>query len=605
MDAERQLLERTWGARVIDLRTAAAEDDEADQPQPSDARARIPIASSDVNGDGREDVVFFDLGLDENGFRIEAGLTALDGRSGQQLWSNMYGNPYNIIVLSPRDVTGDGADDLFVIVVELDIERNSPVPVTSPYDDLYRYGWELSVLSGATGTNAWEKSIDGSVRYQGAFAGQGPGLVEVAHITGENSLVDVRRSDDLNGDGLADFTLNVHDYTREFVYSRFVHETDRYSYSTDAEALAGNTGAVLLTRSLADQPGAAFLLPLGEATGDNRADLLWSVPTESSTPTVCPQVEPCIEQQSVKLHLDLVDTTSTSSWGVDVADEGVTEAATLPMGGDLTGDGRADILIGQTFEDGSQQVVALSGATGQRAWAVDTVITDVPTTLGSVDGGAGSDLMFWEGRDVLDDEAPIWFRIRLRRIDGATGQELFSTQRELVDQETNIDSIFALPVGDVDADGVPDVSHATWHSDGFWEPEGSASSVVSVESGATGQELLRMERDRNALLFPGGDLFPGASQDLLEGSVPYDNTNFRLAAIEMPTGQMRWSHVDVLFTALFGSVRDRAGGGDDVVYARDQVMQEAPRRRSRIDLIRGATGTPMWGVGPPLIPATT
>jgi hypothetical protein len=60
-----------------------------------------------------------------------------------------------------------------------------------------------------------------------------------------------------------------------------------------------------------------------------------------------------------------------------------------------------------------------------------------------------------------------------------------------------------------------------------------------------------------------------------------------------------------LFTAIFGSVRDRAGGGDDVVYARDQVMQEPPKRRSRIDLIHGSTGTAMWGVGPPLLPAAS
>jgi hypothetical protein len=607
MDAQKQLLEQTWGGRIVDLRTAAQEADQADPAAPPDARLRVPITSSDVNGDGREDVILFDIGLDENGFRIDAGVTALDGISGRQLWSNNYGNPYNILVLSPRDVTGDGADDLFVIVVDLDIEDNDPIPGGGPgrpYDSLYRYGWDLSLLSGASGTNTWERSIDGSVRYQGVFAGQGPGFVEVAHITGENSLVDVRRSDDLDGDGLSDFTLNVHDYEREFIYSTWVQETDRYVYSTDAEALAGDTGTVLLTRSQTDHPGAAFLLPLGEATGDARADLLWTVPTESSTPTVCPQVESCIEQQSVELHLELVDMTTESGWEYDMADQGVTVAEPVMTGSDLTGDGRADILLGLTLEDGSQRVLAISGASGQRAWTFDTLISDPPTAIGSIDGGSGSDLLFWEGHDVLEQEAPIWFRVRLRRVDGTTGQELFSTQRELIDRETNIDSIFAFPAGDVDADGSPDIAHATWHSDGYWEAEGSASSIVQVESGASGALLLDKELDRNALLFPGGDLSPGGPDDLLEGSVPYNNTNFRLAAIEMPTGETLWSHFDVLLTALFGSVTDRAGGGDDVVYARTQVIQEAPKRLSRIDLLRGSTGSAVWGVGPPLISST-
>lgn len=606
-DAQRTLLDRAWEGQVADLRGLTDDAEPGETGTTPDGRVRVPLVSSDVNGDGREDALFFDLGVDENGFRVEAGITALDGTSGDQLWSNMYGNPYNIIVLSPRDVTGDGGDDLFVIVMESERQEYGPAGggPGRPYDTLYTYEWQLVVVSGAQGTNAWERSIDGSLRYQGVFAGQGPGLVEYAHITGVNALVDVRRSDDLDGDGLSDFTLNVHDYEREFIYSTWVRETDRYIYDTDAEALTGDTGTTLLTRVQADQPGAAFLLPLGEATGDGRADLLWTVPTEESSPTVCPQVEPCFEDQSVELHLELVDPASTSAgWEGDLTDEGVIAAEPLVTGRDLTGDGRADILVGVTLESGSQRALAFSGADGQRAWSFDTLITDVPTAIGSIDGGQGSDVLFWEGHDVLATEAPTWFRVRLRRVNGANGVELFSTQRELVDEEeTNVDSIFASSLGDVDADGVPDIAHAMWHSNGYWEPEGSASSILTVESGATGDELLRLERDRNALLFAGGDLEPGGPQDLLEGSVPYDNTNFRLRGIEMPTGRALWSHTDALFTAYFGSLRSRTGGADHVLYARTQVMQEAPKVRSRIDVLQGDNGATRWGVGPELIPA--
>jgi hypothetical protein len=414
----------------------------------------------------------------------------------------------------------------------------------------------------------------------------------------------VRRSDDVDGDGLADFTLNVHDYEREFFYSNFVRETDRYVYDTDAEALAGDTGVTLLTKTQTDQAGAAFLLPLGDATGDGRADLLWAVPTETSSPTICAgSVLACTEEQSVEIRLELVDPASSSpGWSLDLDDEGVVAAEPLMTGRDLTGDGRSDILVGLTFEDATQRVVAVSGANGQRAWTFGTLITDVPTAIGSIDGGPGSDVLFWEGEDVRATEFPIWFRIRLRRVNGANGAELFSVQRELIDEEeTNDDSIFAFSVGDVNADGVPDIAHSTWHSDGYWQAEGSASSVVSVESGATGTELLRMERDRNALLFPGGDLVPGGPKDLLEGSVPYDLKNFRLRGIGMPTGHHLWSHTDALYSAYFSPLRSSTGGGDYVVYARTQVSGDAPRVRSRIDALQGDSGAFRWGVGPPLI----
>jgi hypothetical protein len=606
IDAQMTLLQRTWGTPVVDLRGFPVKaETEATEIAPA-ARHRVPLVSSDVNGDGREDALFFDIGLDENNVRIEAGITALDGSSGDKIWTNMYGNPYNLIVLSPGDVTGDGADDLFVIVMESEREENLPVGGPGvPYDNVYTYKWDLTLVSGVQGSTEWGRSIDGSLRYQGVFVGQGPTVTEVAHITGVNALVDVRRSEDLDGDGLADFALNVHDYEREFIYSNFVRETDRYVYDTEAEALAGDSGITLLTRSRTDQAGAAFLLPLGEATGDGRADLLWAVPTETHTPTICAGTQGCVEKQLVELYLELVNPTSSGQgWALDVKDEGVVAAEPLMTGRDLTGDGRADVLVGLTLEDGSQKVVAVSGADGQRAWTFDTLITDVPTAIGSIDGGQGSDLLFWEGQDVFDTEAPTWFRIRLRRVNGASGQELFSTQRELVDdEETNNDSIFASSVGDVNADGVPDIAHAIWHSDGYWEPEGSASSVVSIESGASGDELLRMERDRNALLFNGGDLEPGGPQDLLEGSVPYDNTNFRLRGIEMPTCRVLWSHTDALYTAYFGSLRSRTGGGDHVMYARTQVSSDAPRVRSRIDALHGQTGAFRWGVGPQLIPA--
>jgi hypothetical protein len=606
--AERRLLARTWGP-AVDWRAALATSSSVDGETPAespeapdaDGRVRIPITSSDLDGDLNEDVVFFDVGIDENSFPTDIRLTALDGRSGRPLWSKDYGLPYDLLVFSPRDITGDEADDLLVVAMNRSFENNEiacPGTVCT-YDDRVVYQWDVGLLSGPDGSAAWDRSFDGSIRYTGGYALQGSAMVIARHDEATNALIDIRPSKDIDGDELGDFTLNLFGYRGELISSQRVSSED-FDFSTHAEAISGVTGDPLFERTLTDNPGAALLVPAGEATGDGRADLLWTVPTETKTPTVCPVATECTEIRRAEMSVELIDGASfTSKWDVDIKDAGLVAVNPALRERDLTGDQLADVVLGLRFEDGSEQALALSGADGTRAWTFDSILTDPPSALGSIDGGPGSDVLFWEGWYPQPDEAPgVVFRIRLRRVDGATGTELFSTQHDLVEEADKIPTIFAYPAGDGDADGVSDIALATWQYSGWWMSDGTASTVLGIESGADGHEIVRVERARKALLFPGGDWVPGGPMDLFEGSTSYNDLDFELAAVEMPSGDELWRRRDVLYSALFGPLRRRGGGGDDIVYGRTQVIEEAPRRHSRIDVLHGINGAGLWGFGP-------
>jgi hypothetical protein len=596
--AERRLLERTWGsvASSRDLLQEATEEDNGEAPDILDGRVRIPLNPNDLDGDGRDDVAFFDVGLDQNSFQTDVKLTAMDGVSGQQLWSEDLGDPFNVLVFSPGDITGDDAEDLLVVIVNLERQPKDLAcvrPTACTFDDNTIYTWDVALVSGPDAEQVWTRSILGSVRMTGGYALNGGPLVFVArHTEAVNALFDIRPSDDVDGDGVRDFIFNLQSYSGELAFHQWISKED-FRFTTDAEVLSGATGDSLFSRSVENNRGAALLTPAGE-------NLLWSVPDEIETPQVCAGTVACARFSTMKLHLELIQGSSLEQgWTADIDDFGIVSAAPVLTGEDLDGDEKDDVVVGIRSEGGTESALALSGADGSPMWSFESLLTDPPTALGSIDGGVGTDLLFWEGWEPTEEEAPgVVFRIRLRRVDGATGSEIFGTEHDLLEEQDKIPVIYAYPSTDGDEDGIPDIALATWRYSGWWIENGSATSVLAIESGRDGTELVHLDRDRKALLFTGGDWSTGGADDLLEGSTTHNDIGFRLSAIEMPGGTTLWSQVTAsLYSAVFGAVRDTSGT-DDVMFGRTQLIQEEPRRKSRIDILRGNNGQPLWGVGP-------
>jgi hypothetical protein len=596
--AEHALLESSLGFEVASARETAAAQAEAQDGESIGGRTRQPITASDLNDDNHDDAVFFETGFDQNSFPVDVHLTAHDGKTGAPLWSKAFGNPLDLFVWSPGDVTGDGAEDLMTLSVNRTIE-DLDLPCDQAaciIDHTLHLHWDLVLISGPTGAHVWQRPFDGSAAYTGAYAFGPPVRHEVTHVEGVSALVDVRLADDLDADGLDDLVLTRHDFSGDLAFGQLVSQSnDNHRYSAHAEAVAADSGQTLLTREVENNLGTAFLVPSA------RGKLLWTVPTRLATPTVCAGTSGCVKQRYLELHVEQIDaSTERVDWETDFQEIGLTSAAPVMTGQDLTGDGRADPLIGLGFSNGTQQLTALSGAGGSALWTVDTVISDPPTVLPSLDHGLGNDILLWEGWEPTAEEAPgVIFRIRLRRVDGSTGDEHFQSQHDLTDGE-NLESIFATSLGDVDRDGFTDIGHAVWRYHGSFEESGTAASVMRVESGADGSELLRADRDRKALLFPGGDWIPGGQRELFEASVPRSETDLQLSAVALRDATALWSRTDIPFTALFGVLNNPSGDGDNIVYGRTQFWNEAPRWRSRIDVLRGRTGRLVWGLGHPM-----
>ena len=579
-DAQRELLEQAWGGPATGWSARAAATRVAAEGEES--TVRLPIRSSDVNGDGRGDAVFFEIGFDAVNVSIRAGVTALDGRTGHALWARDYGDPYDLLVLSPGDVTGDGADDLVVARVSRSITSASvPPTVARPYSTTVSFTWDLAMVDGPTGTDRWSRRIDGEVVYTGSTVGGPPMGVEATEVDATNGLFDLRRSGDDDGDGLPDLLLTRYDFSSVLLFGQLARGSHTLM-AAHAQSLDGATGVPIHSRDTDRRPGGAMLRPAGDATGDGRDDLLWAVPLEIATPTTCvPQ--PCRSARRAGLDVELVDGASREpAWTWEVRDPEVVRAAPVISHA-------GDALLSQVMADGRTELFALAGRDGAERWRIDTVLSDVPTAL-------GDDLLLWEGTepDGLD------FRLRLRRIDGDSGADLLVTHHDLTGTEELLDVLTATEVGDVDADGAPDVMIALWHFTPPWLEQGTAQTLLTVESGRDGTPLFEAERDRKALLFGGGDLRPGGPEDLLEGSTAWDDRGFlRFAAVSMPDGRTLWSRDDVLTFASFGAARGSGADGDDVIYGRTLYTGDPLRQRSRIDLLAGASGVPRWGHGDP------
>lgn len=611
VDAARAYVERQWGVkvphfgdRVREARPAAGGSAPLDPSSTSTDRYGLP--AGDLTGDGLDDVMSVEVTFADETFELVGiALRGVKGTDGSQLWSLDLSDVYDLLPIPAGDLTGDGAGDVLLLAFYLDSGTyvGPCALVACALVGEFTYHWEIAVISGPTGAEAWSHTYSGELTEAFAFAFGLVALADADAFTATNILVFPALSDDHNGDGSPDLVINAYDVTSIFGFqyaggllaAALVQE--RLSFArTRAEVASGDDGTGLFTRGADYTPGGSALLPAGQTVGGATGDLLWETAPEVATPIACVfsiLLFECAGYQHTTLSLEMLDGAGFSTaWTAEIDEPDVAVAYADPAGVDLGGDGSADLLLFELTGSEVRQGV-VSGADGAVAWTKTADGFLVP--IGAIGGGAGGDLLLME---FGFDETTFDLSVSLDRLDGTTGAVLLSTTHTVDTPDYGFAYVYVFLLGDGDGDGVldPVVGSETFDFD-----SGEISSAAIAESGATGAELLGTSVSGVVVFLPAGDEDGDGKDDLFKLLVTFSSASVTLTTkgVRLPSGAEAWTRADSFLPASFillYPTRDQSGlGGADAAYSRLQLLPTSDE--SRVDGLEGLSGALTWGFG--------
>jgi hypothetical protein len=594
--AARAMTEATWGISLPDARSHVAAEEGADNT------IRYGLPAGDLTGDGLDDALSLEYRwLD---WDIEfLSLRAFRGTDGTELWSVPLSGAYDVWPLLVGDLTGDGAEDILLARMDVDASYLGGCAVLAcAVSAEATYAWTYTAISGLDGATAWARTYDGEAEQQYVVGYALVVLGAVMRYTATEAVVFPALSGDHDGDGVPDLVFNGYDLTLLYglQYAGFYVGALAYEnyglLTSRGEIVSGVSGSAALLRSRDEAPGGAWLYAVGDAVGDATSDLVWATLSEVHTPLACVfalVAGRCAQVAQRSMDIEMIDgSTLSTSWSVTIDDDTTTDLGLDTPGGDLTGDGKTDLVLYELHAVDGILMSAVSGATGARVWTrAGSGYLDV---IGEVGGGPGSDLLSLRYDWDFSTDGVI---VSLERIDGATGDTLLVTEHRSRSPEDGFVDLYAYLAGDTDKDGAADIGLDTITY---------GNTMVSrtiVESGATGAPLYERSAPGFVATYPGGDMDGDGAQDLLALGVEGmgDVFDVTFTGLSVLSGEL-WSRTDG-FGACFGLAitlgGDQSGlGGDDQIYSRYQCLSE--REESRIDGVEQTTGAITWGHGPPL-----
>lgn len=603
--AERELLE-AFSTRDVFQARAQVQESQAVANADGVSTDRFAIAAQDLTGDGLDDALSIEVQFretDENFEILDTSLTGIRGTDGDIRWTNKIGEGWSgifdtLVVVSP-DLDGDGADDVLVLQLLIDDESwsgNCAIAACVSAEEV-SYRWLVRAISGVDGSDLWTRTFDGRATVQEASAGALVAGTFVASVEATNAVVLPFISSDHDADGGTDIILNALDVRELFGYADawgFVVGglvfTDNIFVATNAEIASGKTGEPIDSRVAGYQPGGSLMLPAGNAVGDETGDLLWETFTDLNTPISCVSVVvgTCAGMFSEQLQIEMIDgTTRASAWSVVAADPEQGFAFAYPGLGDLNGDGAQDVIL-LTAAD-TLSIGALSGADGAGLWAREYDSYDIGFgPLGSIGGAPGMDFLVIE---VVYNED---ITVDLTRLDGGTGQDLFTTT---IAPDGGGFYLFLYEAGDVDGDSVTDIATELYTFSPY-------ASAFAIESGGTGASVFEYNGWRAHI--PTDDLNGDGRDDLLTFDLVQhrQSLDVEMTALSMPAGSGAWSRSDRFMSSSYLSIAPGGNmdgdGGNDILTSTFQYVGN--QGESRIAGLDGLDGSLSWTAGDSFTP---
>jgi hypothetical protein len=552
----------------------------------------------DLTGDGREDVLveLYDPQTEQFDLR------ALRGVDGQQLWEQT--RVANAPMAWPAgDLTGDGIDDLLIAARTTGgTERHDDGPECTQdcsYGWTQTFTWRLEVRSGATGTSLWHRTWNGWASYSETWGSDADGGSTTWSYEDENgSLLALPAGDD-QAAGAA-IALNVvsvrvsgsHEESNLYGLTGRERSTYQLRADTTAELLTARTGVGQLVQRTTDAPVIALLEPAGDLTGDGATELLWNrthATDEDLTCTWLLVLDSCSGEQSTHtFEVEAVTGALDPLWSVQW--DGLYDWWLHTGIGDLDGTGGDDLLV--VLGGREDLVVAVAGATGEQLWERPAASSfEYPTPIGSLDGGPGTDLAIlrfaWTSGPITGSSA----NLEIVRIDGASGETLFTTTRPLPASNW----VYVWRSEDVNGDGVGDFGGG-WIT--FGEPLEVAESGGFVESGADGEELLSFTSTEDRELRPYADLDGDGATEVIDLTWTDEDGQWMVAATThrlVPEGPKTLWTIHVPSSHLPRPAGDQDGiAGEELVTS--TRVQGAGVWLWEVGSHDGATLVPRWAV---------
>ncbi|KAF5430913.1 PKD repeat-containing protein [Candidatus Methanophagaceae archaeon] len=430
---------------------------------------------SDLDGDGNPDVLVHTRRYDPATDIDTSSILAKKGIDGTQLWEETVTatgeNNCTILPLPSGDLDGDGLND--VIIAETVYEAGAETA-------------KVIAKKGRDGTQLWVETVTASGK--------------------DNCDILAFPVGDLDGDELTDVIVTESKY-------------DETTNTTVARVIAkqGSNGTQMWEESVnaAGKDNCDMdALPVGDLDGDELADV---IVTESkydeTTNTTVARVIAKQGSNGTQMWEESVNATGKDNCDLDV-----------DWAGNLDGDGLNDVIVNEIKYDGTTEtarVIAKQGSNGTHLWeeSVNAAGNDICNIFavyaGDLDGDGLDDVIVSEFKG---NEMTFMMIYRIIAKKGNTGAHMWE------ESVTGMaPAIYALPIGDLDGDGLNDVIVSEIKYD---ETTFMPIASVIAKKGKTGAHMWEVAVTGAAFIYasPAGDLDGDGLNDVIVSEHIHDQS---------------------------------------------------------------------------------